>query len=68
MKERLSYSDQLDEQSIPLAKKDQLIEELRKEIEVHNCTVKTWFVPTWLIFAGLVTFNNNSFNYVAKHT
>ena len=42
IKERLSYNDQLDEQSISLAKKDKLIEELRKEIEVHNCTVKTW--------------------------
>ena len=39
IKERLSYKDQLDEQSTPLAtaKKDQLIEELRKENEVHNC-------------------------------
>ena len=36
MKERLSYNDQLDEQSTPLAKKDQLNEELRKKNEVHN--------------------------------
>ena len=37
IKERLSYNDQLDEESIPLAKTDQLIEKLRKENEVHNC-------------------------------
>ena len=36
IKERLNYNDQLDDQSTPLAKKDQLIEELRKEIEVHD--------------------------------
>ena len=34
MKERLSYIDQLDEQSTSLTKKDQLIEERRKENEV----------------------------------
>ena len=34
--ERLSYNDQLDGQSISLAKKDQLNEELRKENEVHT--------------------------------
>ena len=36
IKERLSYNDQLDEQSISLAKKDQLIEEQRKENEVRT--------------------------------
>ena len=34
MKERLSYIDQLDEQSTSLTKKGQLTEELRKENEV----------------------------------
>ena len=34
MKERLSYIDQLDEQSTSLSKKDQLIKEHRKENEV----------------------------------
>ena len=34
IKERLSYIDQLDGQSISLTKKDRLIEELRKENEV----------------------------------
>ena len=34
MKERLSYKNQLDEQSTVLVKKGQLIEELRKENEV----------------------------------
>ena len=34
MKERLSYKDQLDEQSAQLTKKDQLIEGQRKETEV----------------------------------
>ena len=36
IKERLSCNDQLDEQSTPLAKKDQPIEELKKENEVHD--------------------------------
>ena len=34
MKDRLSYIDQLDQQSTTLTKKDRLIEELRKVNEV----------------------------------
>ena len=46
MKERLSYIDQLDEQSIPLTKKDRLIEKLRKENEVIATTYVCSMVET----------------------
>ena len=44
MKGRLSYVDQLDEQSTTLTKKGQLIEELRKENEVIVTSYVTSYV------------------------
>ena len=55
MKERLSYIDHLDEQSTTLAKKDQLIEELRNKNEVIATSYVISMIETGLVSLTRIT-------------